>query len=171
MFDVIKRGSDADAGTEGGELAVTALDDRTLEVTLTAPVPQWNALLACPAFFPVREDVVSNEAWASSSAALVSNGAYTITGWNHNALITMTKNENYHDAENVSMNHIRFFLSDDRDLMRTNFLAGTWQLIDELSADEIETMKTEFPGEFTAVGQSGTCYLTWNINEPLLPEA
>ena len=83
----------------------------------------------------------------------------------------MTKNENYHDAENVSMNHIRFFLSDDRDLMRTNFLAGTWQLIDELSADEIETMKTEFPGEFTAVGQSGTCYLTWNINEPLLPEA
>ena len=93
------------------------------------------------------------------------------TGWNHNALITMTKNENYHDAENVSMNHIRFFLSDDRDLMRTNFLAGTWQLIDELPADEIETLKTEFPGEFTAVGQSGTCYLTWNINEPLLPEA
>ena len=134
-------------------------------------MPQWNALLACPAFFPVREDVVSNEAWASSSAALVSNGAYTITGWNHNALITMSKNENYHDAENVSMNHIRFFLSDDRDLMRTNFLAGTWQLIDDVSADEIETLKTEFPGEFTAVGQSGTCYLTWDVNEPLLPEA
>ena len=171
LFDVIKGASDLGTGTEGGDLAVKALDDRTLEVTLTAPVPQWNALLACPAFFPVREDVVSNEAWASSSAALVSNGTYTITGWNHNALITMTKNENYHDAENVSMNHIRFFLSDDRDLMRTNFLAGTWQLIDDVSADELETLKTEFPGEFTAVGQSGTCYLTWNINEPLLPEA
>lgn len=171
LFDVIKGASDLGAGSEGGDLAVKALNDRTLEVTLTAPVPQWNALLACPAFFPVREDVVSNEAWASSSAALVSNGAYTITGWNHNALITMTKNENYHDAENVSMNHIRFFLSDDRDLMRTNFLAGTWQLIDDVSADELETLKTEFPGEFTAVGQSGTCYLTWDVNEPLLPEA
>ena len=71
----------------------------------------------------------------------------------------------------MGMNHIRFFLSDDRDLMRTNFLAGTLQLIDDVSADEIETMKTEFPGEFTAVGQSGTCYLTWDVNEPLLPEA
>lgn len=171
LFDVIKGGSDLGTGTEGGDLAVRALDDRTLEVTLTAPVPQWNALLACPVFFPVREDVVSNDAWASNPAALVSNGAYTITGWNHNALITMTKNENYHGAENVSMNNIRFFLSDDRDQMRTDLLSGTWQLIDEVSADEVETLKTEFPSEFTAAGQSGTCYLTWDVNEPLLPEA
>ena len=55
--------------------------------------------------------------------------------------------------------------------MLTNFKNGTWQLIDDVPTNEIETLKTEYPEEFVVAGQIGTYYVCWNINEPLLPEA
>ena len=163
MFEVIKGYPD--------NLAVTAVDDTTLEVTLTNEVPYWNELMAFPTYFPVREDVVSNEAWATDPSTYVSNGAYKITGWDHNSVITLTKNENYHDADNVTMNEIKFYLSDDANNMLTNFKNGTWQLIDDVPTQEIPTLKAEYPDEFVVAGQIGTYYVCWNINEPLLPEA
>ena len=163
MFEVIKGYPD--------DLAVTAVDDTTLEVTLTNEVPYWNELMAFPTYFPVREDVVSNEAWATDPSTYVSNGAYKITGWDHNSVITLTKNENYHDADNVTMNEIKFYLSDDANNMLTNFKNGTWQLIDDVPTQEIPTLKAEYPDEFVVAGQIGTYYVCWNINEPLLPEA
>ena len=66
------------------ELAVEATDEKTLVVTLNNALPYWNELLAFPAFFPVREDVVANEAWATDPSTYVSNGPYTMTGWDHN---------------------------------------------------------------------------------------
>lgn len=143
----------------------------SLEVTLTTPVAYWNELLAFPTYFPVREDVVANEAWATDPATYVSNGAYKMTSWEHNSVITLTKNENFHGADDVSMNEIKFFLSDDSNNMLTNFKNGTWQLIDDVPTNEIETLKTEYPEEFVVAGQIGTYYVCWNINEPLLPEA
>ena len=151
------------------ELAVEAIDDVTLTVTLNNAVAYWNELLAFPTYFPVREDVVANEGWATDASTYVSNGAYTMTGWEHNSTITLTKNENYHGADEVSMKEIKFYLSDDANNMLTNFKNGTWQLIDDVPTNEIAALKAEFPTEFVIAGQIGTYYVCWNINEPLLP--
>jgi len=162
MFEVIKGFPD--------ELAVEATDDVTLTVTLNNAVAYWNELLAFPTYFPVREDVVADEGWATEAATYVSNGAYTMTGWEHNSTITLTKNENYHDADSVVMNEIKFYLSDDANNMLTNFKNGTWQLIDDVPTNEIAALKVEYPEEFVIAGQIGTYYVCWNINEELLPE-
>ena len=161
MFEVIKGYPD--------ELAVEAIDDVTLTVTLNNAVAYWNELLAFPTYFPVREDVVANEGWATDASTYVSNGAYTMTGWEHTSTITLTKNENYHGADEVSMKEIKFYLSDDANNMLTNFKNGTWQLIDDVPTNEIAALKAEFPTEFVIAGQIGTYYVCWNINEPLLP--
>ena len=83
----------------------------------------------------------------------------------------MTKNANYHDAANVSMNEIKFYLSDDANNMLTNYKNGDWLLIDDVPTDEIAALKTEYPEEFVIAGQIGTYYVCWNVNEPLLPKA
>ena len=163
MFEVVKGYPD--------ELAVEAVDAQTLTVTLNNAVAYWNELLAFPTYFPVREDVVANEGWATDASTYVSNGAYTMTGWDHNSVITLTKNENYFDAANISMKEIKFYLSDDANNMLTNFKNGTWQLIDDVPTNEIAALKVEFPTEFVVAGQIGTYYVCWNINEPLMPEA
>ena len=161
MFEVIKG--------YPNELAVEAVDAKTLTVTLNNAVAYWNELLAFPTYFPVREDVVANEGWATDAATYVSNGAYKMTGWDHNSTITLTKNENYHGAADVSMKEIKFYLSDDANNMLTNFKNGSWQLIDDVPTNEIAALKTEYPTEFVIAGQIGTYYVCWNVNEPLLP--
>ena len=151
------------------DLAVEATDDKTLVVTLNNAIAYWNELLAFPSYFPVREDVVANEGWCTDASTFVSNGAYKMTGWDHNSVITLTKNEGYYDAENVTMKEIKFYLSDDANNMLTNFKNGDWLLIDDVPTNEISTLKTEYPTEFKVVGQIGTYYVCWNINENLLP--
>ena len=150
------------------DLAVEATDDKTLVVTLNNAIAYWNELLAFPSYFPVREDVVANEGWCTDASTFVSNGAYKMTGWDHNSVITLTKNDNYWDAENVTMKEIKFYLSDDANNMLTNFKNGDWLLIDDVPTNEIATLKTEYPTEFKVAGQIGTYYVCWNINEDLL---
>ena len=162
MFEVVK-------GYNEGAIEVTATDDKTLVVTLYNSVAYWNELLAFPTYFPVREDVVGNEAWATDPSTYISNGAYTMTGWEHDSVITLVKNENYWDAENVVMEEIKCFLSDDSNNQLTNWKNDTWQFIDDCPTNEMAAMKAEYPNEFTVVGQIGTYYVNWNINEPLLP--
>ena len=150
------------------DLAVEATDDKTLVVTLNNSIAFWNELLAFPSYFPVREDVVADEGWCTDASTFISNGAYKMTGWDHNSVITLTKNDNYWDAENVTMKEIKFYLSDDANNMLTNFKNGDWLLIDDVPTNEISTLKTEYPTEFKVVGQIGTYYVCWNINEDLL---
>ncbi len=151
------------------KLAVEATDDRTLVVTINNAVAYWNELLAFPTYYPVREDVVASENWATDPATYVCNGAYTITGWEHNSVITLTKNDNYHDAAKVTMPEIKFYLSDDANNMLTNYKNGDWLLIDDVPTNDIATLKTEYPEEFVVAGQIGTYYVCWNINESILP--
>lgn len=176
MFEVVdgyaemwETDADGNIVNPDAKLNVTAVDEKTLEVTLANSVSYWNELLAFPTYFPVREDVVANEAWATDPSTYVSNGAYTMTGWEHNSVITLEKNPNYVDADEILMDKIEFYLSDDSNNMLTNFENGTWQLIDDVPTNEIANLKTEYPEEFVVAGQIGTYYVCWNINEAILP--
>jgi len=162
MFEVVKGYPD--------DLAVTATDDKTLEVTLNNAVAYWNELLAFPSYYPVREDVVSDEAWATDPSTYVGNGPYAMTGWEHNSLITLEKNPNYHDAAEVTMDKLDFYLSDDANNMLTNFENGSWQLIDDVPTNEMARLADQYPDEYVVTGQLGTYYTCWNINEEILPE-
>ncbi len=162
MFEVVDGyGTDA--------LNVKAIDAKTIEVTLANAVSYWNELLAFPTYFPVREDVVSNEAWATDPATYVCNGAYTITGWEHDSVITLEKNANFVDADQILMDKIEFYLSDDSNNMVANFKNGTWQLIDDVPTNEMASLKAEYPDEYIVAGQIGTYYVCWNVNEDILP--
>ena len=166
MFEIVKG-----YGGESEELAVEALDEKTLSVTLSTDVPYFYELLAFPTFFPVREDAVKNDDWASDSKTYVSNGAYTMRRWEHNSLITLVKNEGYYEKDVVTMPQINFFLSDDGNNMLANFKNRDWQFIDNLPTNEIKSLKKDYANEFFAVGQIGTYYISWNINRSILPKS
>ena len=163
LFEVIQ-------GYETGKLAVSAPDDKTLIVTLNNPIGYFHELLALPAYMPVRKDVVEgNEGWATGPASYICNGAYTLTGWQHDSVITMKKNPNYYDAGSVTMEKIRFYLSDDANNMLSNFKNGTWLVIEHVPTNEIAALKRQYPQEFVIAPQIGTYYLSWNINADLSP--
>ena len=162
MFEVVD-------GYGTDKLNVEAVDAKTLKVTLANAISYWNELLAFPTYFPVREDVVANESWATEASTYVCNGAYTITKWDHNSVITLEKNPNFVDADKILMEKIEFYLSDDENNMVANFKNGTWQLIDGVPTNEMATLKKDYPDEYKVIGQIGTYYVCWNVNEDILP--
>ena len=171
MFEIVD-GYDAiwaDDPAPDAKLNAKAVDDKTIEVTLTTDVPYWNELLAFPTYFPVREDVVADEKWATEPETLISNGPYKMTAWSHNSVITLEKNDNFIDADTITMKKINFYLSDDPNNMLANFQNGDWQLIDDVPTNEIANLKANYPDEFKVTGQIGTYYVCWNINEDILP--
>ena len=175
MFQLIKGYDDIWPGegkepVAGAKLDVTAVDDNTLQVVVKNKVSYWNELLAFPTYLPVREDVVSDESWATSPEKYVSNGAYKLKEWKHNSLIVLEKNENYIDKKDVTMKTIKFYLSDDTNNMLTNFKNGDWQMIDSMPSNEMDSLKKEYKDEYHVADQLGTYYMGWNINKRILPE-
>lgn len=162
MFEIVKGYPD--------DIAVKALDDKTLEVTLNQYVPYWNELMAFPVFFPVREDVCANENWATSPETFVSCGPYVLTGWDHNSVITVKKNENFYDKDLIKADEIKFYISDDSNNMLSNFQNGEWCLIDDVPNNEIPALQAQYPEEFKVTGLLGTYFVDINVNANFLPK-
>jgi len=155
------------------KLAVRALNSKTLEVTLESYVPYWNELLAFPTYYPVHASARESGKWATSPSTYICNGAYTMESWEHNSKIVLKKNPNYHSSNTVTMNKINFFLSGDTNTMLVNFKNGGWQFIDRVPTNEIKDLKSNpaYKDQFYVVGQVGTYFVCFNINEDLLPES
>ncbi len=162
MYSVIK-------GFEDGDLAVKAIDDKTLEVTTTNLIAYWDELMAFPVFYPVREDVVSDEGWATDPKTYICNGPYSITNWKHNSVITLTKRDDYWDAANITMKEINWYLSDDSNTNLANWEAGDWHFIDEIPTNEMARVKQEYADQYVVAPYAGTYYVCWNVNEDILP--
>lgn len=75
-------------------LAVTAEESGKLLITLAWHCPYFlRSVCASAATMPLRQDIVEEygEHWGSESAAIVSNGAYVLDGWDVNGGITLTR--------------------------------------------------------------------------------
>ncbi len=84
------------------QLGVTAVDDRTLKVTLEGPTPYFPLLAATWTFYPVPRHVIEKEgpAWVEAGK-MVSNGPYILTGWEHDQSMTLEQNPNYHGEKPI----------------------------------------------------------------------
>jgi oligopeptide transport system substrate-binding protein len=84
---------------------VRAIDDRTLSITLSKPVPYFLQLVAETPAFPVKREVVEKfkDAWIRPEN-IVSNGPFRLAEWKVNDRIVMEKNPHYFAAQKVKLN-------------------------------------------------------------------
>ncbi len=144
------------------ELGVSAPDDKTFVVELTYDCPYFLEVCAFPATLPVREDVVSAnpDGWTHDVATYISNGAYTLTQWDHNAQIVMAKNEHYYDADKMGPDTITFKLMDNDNAILTSYNSGELDFIENVPVDEIPTLLGD--GKLSIVPYIGTYYVCYN---------
>lgn len=165
LFDIVAKNDD-------GSLKVTADDDYTLTVQLTSPCSYFLDLCAFPTFMPVHQasveaantDGTTPGAWAQE-AGFICNGAYTLKEWKHNESMVYVKNDNYYDAENVTMPELDFMLSDDMTAVYAAYNSGDLDFIDEVPTDEIATAKKS--DEFHVIDTLGTYYVAFNVNSEM----
>ncbi len=124
------------------DVAIKAMDDKTLQVTLAKPAPQFLGLTAFYTLFPVYEkNVQGNDNWFTEPAKYISNGPFKLVSWDHNQKIVLEKNLNYWDAANVKLNKLEIYLIDSVDTGFNMFKTGQLDFQEEVPVQEITAMK------------------------------
>jgi oligopeptide transport system substrate-binding protein len=110
IISTFVKGADAYNTGDGSadDVAVTATDDKTLEVELVSPSPFWLGLTSFFTYLPQNQKFVEEqgEDYALSAEALLFNGPFILTSFKPTEGVTMVKNEDYWDKANVQLNKV-----------------------------------------------------------------
>ena len=147
------KGGEAFNSGEGSadDVAVSAIDEKTLEVVLESPTGFFLDLLTNPAFFPINHKVAEeNPEWHSEADTFVANGPFMLESWEHDKEMVFAKNAEYWDAANVKLDKVHFAMVNDTNTQYQMFESGELHTADippELS-DELIDGDNVFIGDY-----------------------
>lgn len=157
------------------QLGVVALDDKTLQITLTEAVPYFIDMLALPVAFPVHQKTVEThgDKWLSPENIVVS-GAYKLEQTVVGSHTTLVKNPQYYDAAKATIEKVQFLpVPAEGGLNR--YRAGEVD-VSLVPGDQIQKVQSESGSELQVSPRLCTYYLEPNIaaaplNDPRVREA
>ena len=156
------------AGTKDkSELGIKAIDDKTVEVTLSARTPYFLSLMAFPVFFPVNEEFYKAQGtdgsdYALSPENLLSCGAFKLVTWERDSKMEYVKNDKYWDADAVKVDGINVKIIADANSSSIAFDAGDVQFT-KITSTQIDVYKDE--DVFEQVLDGYLWYLQPNMGE------
>ena len=126
------------------KLQVSAKDDSTLVVTLSAPCAYFiEGICTAVATMPLRRDLA--ESTAFDKAPLVSNGAYSAEQWSLGSELTAARNAEYYEARIVGPDTLRFVFAENS--------REAWALYENGEIDYVDHLPDEVIAELSQ--QSG----------------
>ena len=131
------------------ELGVKAIDDHTLEVTLSEPVPYFYKLLVNPAMSPVYKPAIEKfgEKW-TQPGNIVTNGAYTLKDWVVNERIVMERNPHYWDNAKTVINTVTWLPTSSEVTYVNRYRSGELDMTyNQLPIELFQKLKKEIPNE------------------------
>lgn len=164
------KGAEAYNSGEGtvDDVAVKALDDKTLEVTLESPTAYFLDLCAFYTYYPVNKAVAeANPDWAKDPSTYVSNGAFKLKTWEHNSKIILAKNENYYDKDSIKLDGIDFDIIEDENTAWQKYEGGEYDILLPLPQAVVAQLKAENNPELQIGPEVGTYY--YNLNNEKKP--
>ena len=114
LFSAIKNAKEIASGKQAKDtLAVKSIGEKTLEIELVEPTPYFTDLLSLTAYYPVQQKAIKEygKDYGTSKKAIVTNGAFNLTileGVGTSDKWTISKNKEYWDKKDVSMDKINF---------------------------------------------------------------
>jgi oligopeptide transport system substrate-binding protein len=89
------------------KVGVRAVDDYTLEVTLTSEQPWFVSQTSHQSFFPVPQATVEEfgDTW-TEPANIVTSGPFRLTEWQHDESLTLEKWDEWRDADSVTLTRV-----------------------------------------------------------------
>ena len=164
MAYFLKNGEAFFNGKAGSEdVGIDVPDDATLRLRLENPAPLMLDCLSFYAFAPARADVVEQDprGWATKPESLVCNGPFVLSEWKHNSELTLTKNPNYWDADNVKIDKVRMVMITDSNTALAAFKAGKVDLLDRIPPQM--TPQLIQSGEAKVAPALGTAFCVFNV--------
>jgi oligopeptide transport system substrate-binding protein len=147
------------------ELGVKAVDDHTLEVTLSAPLPYFPLTTTHASTFPSPQWVIEEHGidWIKPEN-IVSNGAYVLTEHVPQERSVRSRNETYWDNANTIIDEVVALVINDENVALTRYLAGELDRT-EIPAGQYPSLKAEHPDEATVFPRLCSYYYTINVSD------
>ena len=162
----LENASEVIAGdVDPSELGVTAIDDTTLEVRLTQPLPYFPLMLTHFTTFPVHQATVEEfgSDW-TKPGNMVSNGAYVLTEHVPQEKLVRARNEMYWDNENTILEEVTSLVINDENVALTRYLAGELDRT-HVPAGQFPRLSEEFPDQAVSVPEACSYYYMFNLRD------
>lgn len=149
-------------------LGVKALDDQTLQVTLSEPVPYFYKLLIHPSMSPVPKAAIEKygDKW-TQPGNMVNNGAYTVKQWVVNERLVLTRNPQYWNNAKTVINQVTWLpiASEVTDVNR--YRSGGIDITNNyLPIELFRKLKQDLPKELRITPYMCTYYFEINNKKP-----
>jgi len=114
-------------------VGVKALDDYTVEYTLTRPEPYWNSKTTNSILFPVNEEFLKSkdkEFGTLTPNSILYNGPYLLKDFTSKSSIEYVKNPHYYDHDKVTIEKVKlaYFDGSDQEMTIRNFESGAYSI-------------------------------------------
>ena len=151
-----------DCAALADKMGVKAVDEKTLQVTLTTPQPWFLQQVAHHSFLAVHKPTVDKfgDKW-TEAANIVTNGPFKLERWQHNANIDIVKWDEWRDADSVKLTRVNGRMIEDGLTAVQAFEAGEIDATDAIAVDEIPRLK-DTP-EYANYPGLGTYYYGVNV--------
>ncbi len=147
------------------ELGVEAVDDRTLRVNLSEPLPYFATMTTHSTTFPAPKHVIEEHGaeW-TKPGNIVSNGAYVLTEHVPSERSVRERNPMYWDNENTIVDKTVALVINDENQALTRYLAGELDRT-EVPAGQFPRLKQEYPDEAISFPRLCNYYYTFNLSD------
>ncbi len=147
------------------DLGVTAIDDRTLEVRLSAALPYFPQMTTHSTTFPAPQKVIAQhgDAW-TKPGNIVSNGAYVLTEHLPQERSVRERNVMYWDNEHTIVEKVVALVINDENVALTRYLAGELDRT-EVPAGQYPRLQQEYPAQAISFPRLCSYYYTFNLSE------
>ncbi|TNC52421.1 peptide ABC transporter substrate-binding protein [Rubellimicrobium rubrum] len=151
------------------QLGVRAVDDHTLEVTLSAPIPYFPQMVTHTTTFPVPQRIVEElgDAW-TQPGNMVSNGAYVLSERVPQERIVMTRNPNYWDNANTVIETVTALVINDESQALTRWEADELDQTD-VPIGQFPRLSEEYPEQVHTIPNLCSYYYAVNVREDANP--
>ena len=169
----IVNGAEIAQGKKAPEtLGVKAVDDATLEVTLTQPNAAFLAMLAHPSLVPLDKVLISRygDKWTKPEH-MVTSGPYKLSQWVVNERIVAERNPRYWDNAHTVINKVTYLPISSETADVNRYKAGEIDIVYTVPINQFAQLKKTMGDQLDVSPQLATYYYEFNTTRPPFNDA
>ncbi|PTO92791.1 peptide ABC transporter substrate-binding protein [Vibrio splendidus] len=148
------------------ELGIKALDERTVEISLSKPTPYFMSLMSIKTFFPLPAKLVQEKGdqWTRAEN-IATNGAYTLSKWVPNEYVEVERNPNYWDDTSTVINKVTYLGLSSQNAELIRYQAGEIDMTNRVQLEYYQKLIQESPEQIKAQALLGSYVYSFNTRQ------
>jgi oligopeptide transport system substrate-binding protein len=173
IIDVVVNASDIVTGKRKPEdLGVSAPDESTVVIQLTAPAPYLPGLLTHTSTCPIhRPTLMAHPNEVAKPGVMVSNGAFVLKEWVPGLHVLLARNTHYWNDAATHLDGVKYVQIPDENAELTRYRAGDLHVTVVVPRGQFDWIKQNLAAELHVSPQLNTYYYGFNLLRPPFKDA